>query len=559
MLLEVHLSDLGLISRASVEFAPGLNVVTGETGVGKTLIVTSVALLTGGRGTARLVRAGASEAVVQGVVAPSPTLKAALESAGVDATDELVLVRRLAADGRSRAVVGGQLAPISTLAEIGRRLVEIHGQGAGFVLADPSAQLAALDAFAGTDVALAGYREALQRLRALERERDELEGDERTKNREIELLAYQVDEIARAQLDAGEEEQLATDLPRLEHAERLGATGAEVAALIDSDGASGQLSSAHRALEDAAVVDTSAAPLAARLGDLTAEVSELAHDIRAWSEDLEPDAGRLEALRDRKALIASLKRKYGASVDEVIAFADSAAQRMNEISSSEERRASIDADVARANEDVDVVARELTKKRKTAAKELSKLVAAELPALALPNAVFEVACEEGDLTESGRDRVTFLFSSSRSKPPDAIGKIASGGELSRAMIAVTLALASSHDVPVLLFDEADQGVGGEAALDLARRLSKLGRTHQVLVVSHLPQIAAYADRHLSVRRSGDEITVEPLEGAERLAEISRMLAGLESSQLAKAHAAELVELAASEREAGKRVAAGAKG
>jgi len=547
VLLEVHLRNLGLIAEASVEFSPGLNVVTGETGVGKTLLVTSVALLSGARGTARLVRPGADEALVQGVIAPDEALATVLAAAGIEPADELVLVRRLSADGRSRAVVGGQLTPVSTLQDIGRHVIEIHGQGAGFALGDPSAQLGALDAFAGTERVLASYREALGRLRALEREREDLDGDERTRNREIELLTYQVDEIERAKLEPDEEERLAAELPRLEHAERLGAIGAEVVASIDADGASGQLAAAHRALENAASVDPSATELVRRLGDLTVELSELAREIRSWAEGLEPDPAQLEALRERRAAIGALKRKYGATVEQVIAFGADAERRLHEIGAGAERLASIDADIAAAASEVDTSADQLTKQRTKAAKELSKLVAAELPSLALPNATFEISCERGELTDSGRDRVAFLFSSSRSKPPDLIGKIASGGELSRAMIALTLALASSHDVPVLLFDEADQGVGGEAALDLARRLARLARTHQVLVVSHLPQIAAYADRHLSVRRSGDDITVEALEGAERLAEISRMLAGLESSDLAKGHAAELVEMAARER------------
>ncbi len=548
MLLEVHLRDLGLISEASVEFAPGLNVVTGETGVGKTLLVTSVALLAGSRGNARLVKAGADEAVVQAVIAPTPPVAERLGSAGIDANDELVIVRKLSKDGRSRAWIDGQLAPVSTLVDVGELVVEIHGQGAGFTLAQPPAQLAALDAFAGSDDILRSYRSALEKVRELEHEREALAVDERTRVRETELLAYQVDEIDRAQLTADEEERLDSDLPRLEHAERLSQTGEEVVALVGSDGAAGQLTEAHRALEAAAALDPSAAPIATRLGELASEAAEAAHDVRAWSEGLDPDAAHLEALRERRALIAGLKKKYGATIEEVLAFGEASREGMSQLESSAERIASIDGEIDGATKELDRVAADLSKRRRKAAKELTRLVSAELPALALPNGVFEIACEPGELTDSGRDRVSFLFSSSRSNAPDLIGKIASGGELSRAMIAVTLALASSHAVPVLLFDEADQGVGGEAALDLARRLARLARTHQVLVVSHLPQIAAYADRHISVRRSGDDIRVEALEGADRLAEISRMLAGVESSDLARGHAAELVDMARKERE-----------
>jgi DNA repair protein RecN (Recombination protein N) len=548
VLLEVHLRDLGLISDATVEFSPGLNVVTGETGVGKTLLVTSVALLAGARGNARLVKAGATESVVQAVVAPNASVAASLEALGVDATDELVLVRKLGGDGRSRAWIAGQLAPMSTLAEVGAKVVEIHGQGAAFTLAQPLSQLAALDAFAGTAEQLRAYRSALDHVRELEAERDALATDERTRTREIELLAYQADEIERARLEPDADERLERELPRLEHAERLSQIGEEVVGLAGSEGAAGQLSEAHRSLEGAAGIDPSALPLAERLGVLASEAAEVAHDIRAWAEGLDPDPAHLESLRERRALIASLKKKYGATIDEVIAFGDDARARMQQLESSSERIASIDGDIEQARATLDRVARELSKQRRKAAKELTRLVTDELPALALPNATFEIGCEEGEPTEHGRDRVSFMFSSSRSSAPDLIGKIASGGELSRAMIAVTLALASSHEIPVLLFDEADQGVGGEAALDLARRLARLARTHQVLVVSHLPQIAAYADRHLSVRRSGDDIRVEALEGEDRLAEISRMLAGVESSDLARGHAAELVDMARRDRE-----------
>jgi DNA repair protein RecN (Recombination protein N) len=253
-------------------------------------------------------------------------------------------------------------------------------------------------------------------------------------------------------------------------------------------------------------------------------------------------------LRERKALLGTLKRKYGSTTEEILEVRNSAASRLDQLAHSDERRAGIDAEVDAARVDVERAAGDLTKRRKRAAKELTKLVSAELPALAMPNAVFEAACSPSDLTESGADEVEFLFSSSGARSPDLIGKIASGGELSRAMIAVTLALAQSHDVPVLVFDEADQGVGGEAALELARRLSRLGRNHQVLVVSHLPQIAAFADRHISVRRSGqDVIEVNALDGDGRIAEISRMLAGLGESDRGRAHAAELLELADEER------------
>jgi DNA repair protein RecN (Recombination protein N) len=547
VLLELHLRDLGVVAEAGVELSGGLNVVTGETGVGKTLLVTSLGLLTGTRGSARLVREGASEAVVQAVVASTPGLRTSLAAQGASDDEDVVLVRRLGADGRSRAWIGGQLAPVSTLAEVGELLVEIHGQGAGFALARPANQLAAVDALAGNDGALAAYRTVLAALRELERERDALRHGEQTRERELGLLRHQADEIERAAIEPEEDDRIAAMLSRLEHAERLGSLGGEVVELAGADGAAGALAQAHRSLESAVVLDPELAPIVSKLGDLAAEVSELVRDIRTWHDTLDADPSQLETLRERKALIGSLKRRYGATLDDVIAAGAEARLRLQELEDADERIATIDDEVARARADVERAGAELTKRRRRAAKQLTKLVAAELPALALPSAVFEVRCDDGPPTESGADVIQFLFASTRMKTPEPIGKIASGGELSRAMIAVTLALATSHDVPVLVFDEADQGVGGEAALDLARRLARLGRTHQVLVVSHLPQIAAFADHHVVVRRSGDDVQVDVLDAAGRLAELSRMLAGLESSELARAHAAELLELAAAER------------
>jgi DNA repair protein RecN (Recombination protein N) len=555
-LRELHLRDLGVIADVSVELSPGLNVITGETGVGKSLLMTSLALLTGARGSARLVREGASDAVVQAVIRPPDEVRAAVEEHGVPPDEELVLVRRLGADGRSRAWLGGQLVPVATLAQIGEALVQIHGQAAGFALARPSEQLAAVDALAGNADLLVRFRGALRALRELEAEDVRLRTEHAMRQREEELLRYQVDEIERAALSVGEEEEVAVAMARLEHAERLGRIGADVLSLAGTDGAAGALSQAHKLFADATALDASASELVSRLGDVTAELSELVREIRDWTDGMDADPAGLEVLRERRALISSLKRKYGGSVEEILSALESARSRLAASADADHRLTTIHDDIARARADVDASAVELTKRRRAAAKRLRKLVSDELPSLALPAAVFDVRVESGALTESGADRIAFVFSSSPSKTPDEIGKVASGGELSRAMIAVTLALAQTDPVPVLVFDEADQGIGGEAALEVGRRLARLGRSHQVLVVSHLPQIAAFADRHIAVRRRGDDVEVEALADADRLVEISRMLAGLETSELARAHAAELLSLASAEQEQRPRARAG---
>ena len=548
MLRELYLRNIGVIAAANIAFGPGLNVITGETGVGKTLLVTSLGLITGARAPARLVAPGAEEASVEAVVELAPPTAERLRTIDVDAGEELILARRVSADGRTKAWADGRLVPVSVLAEIGEVLIEVHGQGAGFALGHPSTQLRALDALAGTKDMLAAYSELLQSLRALQAERSTVALDASAREREAELLAFQADEIERAALQPGEDDAVAGELSRLEHAERLAAVADRVLDLAGTDGASGRLAEAHHALEPVVALDAGVGPLVERLGEIATLASDVMWDIRAWAEAIDGDPDRVEALRQRKASVAALRRKYGATVEEVIDAGAAARARLDELSTAGDRLEEMDAELARLRTDAEALAAELSSRRAGAARVLTDMVGGELPALALPGAVFEVECTATEeWTATGRDRVAFRFSESNDRPADLIGKIASGGELSRAMIAVTLCLAQAHDVPVLVFDEADQGIGGEAALEVARRLGRLARTHQVLVVSHLPQIAAFADRHLAVRRGPDGVAVDLVRHDDRITEISRMLAGLESSKRARAHARELIELADAER------------
>ncbi len=548
MLEELYVRNLGVLGEASVAFSPGLNVVTGETGAGKTLLVASLLLLTGSRSDARMVSQGAEEAVVEAVLTLPDEQRRHLVDHGLEDAAEVVVVRKVGADGRSRAWVNGRLAPIGALGEVCGRLVEVLGQGSSFALARPQAQLEALDELAGTGTVLKAYRTALACVRDMTAERDRHAREEQALARERELLEFQASEIETAALMPGEDDLLASEIGRLEHAERLTVTGAEGAALVGSDGAAGRLAEAHKMLEDSARLDPGLETLAARVGALAAEAAEAAWDLRSWAEDLEPDPARLEALRERAALVTGLKRKYGGSIDDVVAFGAEARSRLTELSGADARAVELEQALAALEAEVEGLARDLTRRRSRAAGRLAEAVQAELPALGLPNAVFEVSCDVQDtLGEHGRDRVAFRFSAHPARSPDLLGKVASGGELSRLMIAVTLALAAAHRVPVLVFDEADQGIGGEAALEVAGRLARLGRTHQVLVVSHLPQVAAFADRHLCVRKEDGSVGIEALTDGARLGEISRMLGGLGSSDLARAHAAELVQLARAQR------------
>lgn len=537
MLIELHVRGLGPLADCSVAFSEGLNVLTGETGAGKTLLVTSLSLLGGARADAHM-----GDASMEAALRPTPALRGVLAARGFETDGEVVLARRTGT--RSRAWVSGSLVPAAVLAEIGELAFEVHGQGESFALARPQAQMDALDQFAGALEIRALYENQLASLRVLEEERDSILAEERERARTIDVLSFQVEEIGRARVEAGEDDAVAAQLARLENAERLGSLAAGALSLLGPDGAAGALDEARKELSAAAALDASLGPLADRAASIAAEGAELASDLRAWSETLDSDPATLEALRERAGLLAGLKRKYGDTLADVLGFAAQAGDRLAAMERAEGRLDEIQTDVTSTLRSLEETARRLTSKRRRGAANLSKLVASELPELALPAAVFEIVVEslrrDG---EHGRDRVEFRFSAERSRPPGPLGRIASGGELSRVMIAVTLALAGTQRVPTLVFDEADQGVGGQAALELARRLSRLGRTHQVLVVTHLPQIAAFADRHLLVEKA----RVRAVEGAERVAEISRMLAGLGDSKRARAHAEELVAMAGAER------------
>ncbi|MFN8036084.1 MAG: DNA repair protein RecN [Acidimicrobiia bacterium] len=539
MLTELRVENLGIIDEVTVVLGGGLTAITGETGAGKTLLVEAIELLVGGRADPSLVRDGTREARVEGrFVDPA-------------SDDELVLARVVPVDGRSRAYVNGRLATATELAELGTRLVDLHGQHAHQSLLAPAVQRAALDRFAGGPAtgALEAYRAARAEVRRLEQALEALGGDERTRARELDLLRFQVAEIdAAAIADEGEDEALESEATLLADA------GAHREALLD----------AYAAVDGPALdgVGRAAAALAARaplrelcdrLRAVQAELAELGHDLRSGAEGIADDPGRLEAIQQRRRLLRDLRRKYGETLAEVVRFGDEARARLAALAGYEERAAELEARVDAGRAAAEAAAYTLTEVRRAAAAPLAEAVAARARELAMPSARFGVDIGPIEPGDEGADLVTYMFSANEGEPLRPLARAASGGELARTMLAVRRVLSEAP--PTLIFDEVDAGIGGEAGTTIGRELANVGRDHQVLCVTHLAQVAAFADAQLEVTkratRGRTTARVALVLDDARVAALSRMLGGVGSSAHARAHAAELLDAAVAGQGAGR--------
>ncbi|GAA1886926.1 DNA repair protein RecN [Streptantibioticus ferralitis] len=576
MLEEMRIRSLGVIDDAVVELSPGFTAVTGETGAGKTMVVTSLGLLLGGRADAALVRIGAKAAVVEGritVGADSPAAVRA-EEAGAELDDGVLLVSRtISAEGRSRAHVGGRSVPAALLGELADDLVAVHGQTDQQGLLRPARQRAALDRYAGQAVAvpLAKYASAHRRLRDVSAELDTLTTKARERAQEADLLRFGLDEIAAAEPLPGEDVELAAEAERLGHAEALAsAASAAHTALAgnpeDPEGvdAATLVAGASRALESVRAHDPALAALADRLGEIGILLSDVAGELAGYADNLDADPRRLAAVEERRSTLAHLTRKYGEDIASVLAWAEQGSTRLAELDGDDDRIETLTAERDALRAELGELAQALTDARTTAAERFAQAVTAELAELAMPHARITVEIHQADDPEgievggrtvafgaSGADEVELHLAPHPGAPARPIAKGASGGELSRVMLAVEVVFAGSNPVPTYLFDEVDAGVGGKAAVEVGRRLARLARTAQVIVVTHLPQVAAFADRQLLVEKTNDgSVTrsgVRVLDGEERVRELSRMLAGLEDSDTARAHAEELLEAARAAR------------
>ena len=529
MLSELVVSDLGVIAEVSLVLGPGTTALTGETGAGKTLLVTAIQLLVGGRADASVVRPGATEARVDGRF--------------VDAEgNEVVLSRVVPADGRSRAYVDGRPAPVSALADLGADLVDLHGQHAHQSLLAPATQRAALDAFAGID--LGPLQDARAEVARLDHALAALGGDPRARARELDLLRFQVDELDAADLrDPDEEEALLREETLLADAEAARAAGgAAHDALLDDGGAADAVAVALQALAGRPAF----AELESRLRSVSAELDDIGAEARTLGESIEEDPKRLATIQARRAQLHDLRRKYGETLADVLAYADDARARLAELESHDARAAALDAERAAALGRVAQAAAVVAAARRKGAPVLAAEVESRLRELAMPRASVVV-----DVAGDGpADDVRFLLAANPGEATLPLAKVASGGELARAMLALRLALMSRHggsDGRTLVFDEVDAGIGGEAALAVGRALADLGGDAQVLVVTHLPQVAAFAEHQIAVSKAEaggrTASTAEPLDDAGRVVELSRMLSGQPDSAAARGHAEELLAVA----------------
>jgi DNA repair protein RecN (Recombination protein N) len=545
VLRELHISGLGVIDDLDLDLHGGLNVLTGETGAGKTMVTVGLTLALGARADSSLVRDGAKAARVQA------RFDATESAADWSEDGELLLARSVGADGKSAARVGGQLATASMLADLGGSLVEVHGQHQAQRLLSPTMQTALLDRFAGDAhlITLAAYRDTWDRWRDARTALDTLAAASRERERELDLLAYQVREIETVGPLDGETERLTTEEARLAHVERLLERSMEAETTLSGDGSLGDAAAgAANALADAARLDPHADGLAERARSLSTELSELARDVRDYREGLTADPDRLQETRERLSVLKGLQRKYGATETEVLSFLQEASSRMTSLATADDRLAELGEEADRLQADLHERADVVTRGRVDAAPALATALEHELQQLGMPGATIEVELDPSpDLGSAGAERVELGLAPSPGQKTLPLAKTASGGELSRTMLACRSVMADLDDVPTLVFDEVDAGIGGEAGLAVGRRLAHLAENRQVLVVTHLPQIACFADRHIVVEKGSGTAAVRVLSDEERIHELSRMLAGLTGSEGAVTHAEELLATASASR------------
>ena len=558
MIEEILIRDLGVISEAKLEFGPGLTVLTGETGAGKTMVLNALGLLLGERSDSSAIRKGQEQAFVEGRWLLADSAITRIRELGIELDDaELLVNRSVSAEGRSRAALSGKSVPVGILSEIGEQLVVVHGQSDQIRLRSAAAQREALDQFAGAELAkvmteyttvYANWKQAASRLLEITTQLE-------ARSREADQIRSAVEELTSLDPKPGEDIELAEKASKLTHLEelRIAATAAHnqlsSEGFDDSSDAITLIGKARRALEAVSEHDPELAALAQQLKEIGFSLNETSASISGYLASLDSEGGQeLERVQQRRADLTSAMRKYGPTLEEVISYFENSGARLLELDSSDKEIQELTALEQSLGKQATSLAKTITELRTKAASALAKSVTEELAALAMTGASLEVTVSQGsELGATGADQVAILLSAYPGAEPRPLGKGASGGELSRIMLAIEVVLAGSELAPTFIFDEVDAGVGGAAATEVGKRLATLAQNAQVIVVTHLPQVAAFATRHLRVLKSvSDQYTstdVVRLEGEAVVEELARMLSGLSESESGKTHAKELLELA----------------
>ena len=561
MLVELAVENYAVIEKARVRFHAGLNLLTGETGSGKSIVVDALGLLLGGRASPEMVRTGAARARVSGIfeVAESPALAKLLEDAGIEIEDrELLVEREIQTGGKSRAFVGNRPATAALLKELAVHLADIHGQHDQQQLFSPAVQCDMLDGFAGAGDLASQVSESFHAWKRAVAERDELERNAQEKLRLADLWSFQRKEIEAVSPLSGEDAELENERRVLRNVVRLQelAGGAYAALYEDPASATAQVGLIAKRLEELARIDETAQEILAQLQPATIALQETAHSLGRYVDKLEADPGRLDEVENRLAALEKLKRKYGATVEEVLSFLEEVRANLSAVETADDRRNALQKEVAALAQAYETAAKKLSAQRKKAAVDLGKRVEQELAALAMEKTRIEIRVatnnDPSGWSERGADTVAFLIAPNLGEELKPLDKIASGGELSRVALALKTCVSPSAKKSVaprtLVFDEVDAGVGGSAAESVGRRLKKLSGSNQVICVTHLPQIAGFADHHYFVEKHSDHgrtiATIEELAPEARTREIGRMLSGERITQEALRHAEQLLKMAA---------------
>lgn len=548
MLEELRITNFAIIQDLEIHFEDGLMIFTGETGAGKSIILDAINVLVGGKVDASMVRDGSDRATLEAsFIIPELTrteIEEILKREELfEESNTVTLAREIRSEGRAVARVNGRSVNVGLLKELGAFLVDIHGQSEHLSLLDVRSHLGLLDRYAAVEVELADYKEAYQKLIAVRRELKELRELEQESARRIELMTFQAQEIEGAQLKTSEDEELEQERSRLSNAESLSASAQQAITLLDestpdSSSAGDLLGQAQQLLNSLARIDGSQQPLAEQLALLNEQLSDLSAALRDYLETIEYNPRRLEQVEERLEMIHQLKRKYGGSIEAVLEYGVNARKQLETIATAGDRIAALSAAEQELSNQAIEKARALSTKRKYAADALSQAVEVELTDLNMKGARFSVSFGDDDaaaLTATGMDSVEFLISPNPGEGLKPLVKIASGGETSRLMLALKNVLAKADYVPTLIFDEIDQGIGGRVGFVVGEKLWNLGRNHQVMVVTHLPQLAAFGDRHFKVRKhvtEGRTITgVEVLDDNGRIVELAQMNGSMSEANL----------------------------